>query len=71
MEMPLISHLGPCLEMTCAPLKSKVHVTGEERLHYYRAMTSNVHKKGIHLEGLFGMAKEPQPFLVVIERELA
>lgn len=43
--------------MTWALLKSKVHVTGKARLHYYPTVTSPVHKKGIHPKGLFGMAK--------------
>lgn len=55
--MTVISHLGLCLEMARALLKSKVHASGEARLHYYMAMTSTVHKKGIHPKGFLGMAK--------------
>lgn len=55
--MPVISHLGFCLEKTWAVLKSKVHVTGKARLRYYPTVTSPLHKKGIHPKGLFGMAK--------------
>lgn len=47
--------------MAWALLKSKVHASGEARLHYYTAMTSSVHKKGIHPKGLRGMAKSKAP----------
>lgn len=43
--------------MTWALRKSKVHATGKARLHYYMTMTSCAHKKGIHPNGLLGMAK--------------
>lgn len=57
MEVAYNSHLGLCLEMTWALLKSKVHETGKARLLYYLTVTSPVHKKWIHPKGLFGMAK--------------
>lgn len=55
--MATIAHLGLCLEMAWALFKSKGHVTGKARLHYYLTLASPANKKGIHPKGLFGMIK--------------